>query len=115
MSEAGVHVHRETIGQSRELLPAVDLAGYRVVQESLTNVLRHSEAKVATVRIRYETDAVVIAISNPTTTTVAHRQDGIGIPGMRKRVVALGGDFAAGPTNDGQFKVSATIPTGEHA
>ncbi|MEP6665864.1 MAG: sensor histidine kinase [Nocardioidaceae bacterium] len=112
MSAAGVHVRRETTGTARELPAAVDLAGYRIVQESLTNVLRHSEAKVATVRIRYETDAVVITISNAAV-AITNRSDGIGIPGMRKRLIALGGDFAAGPTSDGQFEVRASIPTGD--
>jgi signal transduction histidine kinase len=112
MSAAGVQVRRETTGTPRELPLAVDLAAYRVVQESLTNVLRHSEAKVAAVRVRYETGAVVISVSN-SGSVVTTPSDGIGIPGMRKRVVALGGDFAAGPMPDGQFEVRASFPTGE--
>jgi signal transduction histidine kinase len=113
MGEAGVEVHLDTTGSPRELPAAVDLAGYRIVQESLTNVLRHGEAKVATVLVGYETDAVVIAISNPAS-HVSTGRHGLGIPGMRERVTSLGGDFAAGPTSDGRFEVRASLPTGEH-
>jgi signal transduction histidine kinase len=111
MSDAGVDVHLETAGEHRTLPAAVELAGYRVVQESLTNVLRHGTAKVATVRIGYETDAVTLAITNPAE-SVRGRDGGLGIPGMRERVEALGGEFTAGPTADGHFVVRASIPTG---
>jgi signal transduction histidine kinase len=115
MESAGLRVEVETSGTPRALPAAVDLAGYRVVQESLTNVLRHADAMVATVRIGYETDAVVIEISNPATPAAAQvpaHADGLGIPGMRERVTSLGGDFAAGTTADGRFEVHAAIPTG---
>ncbi|MEQ7008763.1 histidine kinase [Actinopolymorpha sp. B17G11] len=111
MSDAGVDIHLETDGERRALPAAVELAGYRVVQESLTNVLRHGAAKVASVRIGYQTDAVTLAISNPAG-AVRSRGGGLGIPGMRERVEALGGEFTAGPTDDGQFMVRASIPTG---
>ncbi|MGH3658268.1 MAG: sensor histidine kinase, partial [Micromonosporaceae bacterium] len=94
MSDAGVDVHLETSGERRAVPAAVELAGYRVVQESLTNVLRHGAEKVATVRIGYQTDAVTLAISNPVG-AVRSRGGGLGIPGMRERVEALGGEFTA--------------------
>lgn len=111
MSEAGVEVRIDTTGSERELSAAADLASYRIVQEALTNVLRHSEAKVATVGIGYETDAVVITVRNP---GAAARTEhvGLGIPGMRERVTVLGGEFEAGPAPDGFFEVRAMIPTG---
>lgn len=112
MSEAGVEVRVETTGDARPLPAAVDLAGYRIVQESLTNVLRHSEAKVATVGIDYQTDALVITIANPVSGTWTENGDGLGIPGMRERVRALGGTFSAAPTPEGRFEVRADIPTG---
>ena len=114
MTDAGVDIDLEVAGEPRPLSSAVDLAAYRVVQESLTNVLRHGRAKVATVRIGYDTGAVTLAISNPTG-PVRGRDGGLGIPGMRERVTALGGEFAAGPTGEGFFEVRATIPTGGHA
>lgn len=124
MSEAGVDVLLESHGPAKTLSAAVDLAGYRIVQESLTNVLRHSDATVATVRLGYEADALVITVSNAAGrariagagSTVDHgdrrvRPDGFGISGMRDRVALLGGDFAAGPTQDGRFEVRACLPT----
>jgi signal transduction histidine kinase len=113
MGDAGVEVHLDTTGSPRALPAAVDLAGYRVVQESLTNVLRHGEAKLASVRVGYDTDAIVIAVSNPVS-HVSSRGDGLGIPGMQERVTSLGGEFTAGPTPDGRFEVRATLPTGGH-
>jgi signal transduction histidine kinase len=110
MSQAGMEVQVDTTGEPRPLPAAADLAGYRVVQESLTNVLRHSQVKHATVRIGYENDRVVIAISNPVAQQPVGRSGGFGIPGMRERVTSLGGEFSAGPTADGRFQVRAVIP-----
>lgn len=112
ISQAGVEVRLDATGEARPLPAAVDLAGYRIVQESLTNVLRHSEAKVATIGIDYQTDALVITIANPVSGPPAGNGAGLGIPGMRERVLALGGTFSAAPTADGRFEVRADIPTG---
>ena len=107
MTNAGMQIDLDADPTPPDLAPATDLTCYRVVQESLTNALRHSLAKRATVRIRYEVDVVVINVSNPATRPPG--PDGLGIPGMRKRVAALGGHFAAGPAN-GTFTVQARIP-----
>lgn len=109
MTESGMRVDLTTTGASRKLPVAADLAGYRVVQESLTNVLRHGGSKSATIRIDYRSDAVEIAVANPAS-AVATRSDGFGIPGMRHRVTSLGGTFSAGLTDDGRFEVRARIP-----
>ena len=109
MSKAGMRVQVDVRGEARHLPAAVDLAGYRIVQESLTNVLKHSEVKQATVHLGYEDDGVVIAIWNPASAPVASG-GGFGIPGMRERVTSLGGSFSAGPTGDGRFEVRASIP-----
>ncbi|MBP2329802.1 signal transduction histidine kinase [Kibdelosporangium banguiense] len=110
MSHAGVEVKLNVVGTQRDLPAAVNLAGYRVVQESLTNVLKHSSVKRATVRVGYEPGSVRIKVSNPSSGPVLPSA-GFGIPGMRERVTALGGEFSAGPTEDGLFEVRATIPT----
>jgi signal transduction histidine kinase len=115
MDDAGVAVEVETTGAPRSLPLPVDLAAYRVLQESLTNVLRHAAAKVATVRIGYETGKVTLTISNPAPPARGRYDGGLGIPGMRERVEALGGQFAAGPAPEGRFEVRATLPTGEPA
>lgn len=111
MTDAGVRVHIDTAGTPRELPAAVELAGYRVVQESLTNVLRHGERKIADVRLGYDAGAIEITISNPATDVPGERS-GYGISGMAERVTALGGEFSAGPTGDGRFEVRASIPIG---
>jgi signal transduction histidine kinase len=113
MAEAGVYVRLETSGAPAALPVAIDLTGYRVVQESLTNVLRHSGAGQATVSIRYEPDEVRITVSNPVT-GVSEGGGGSGIPGMRDRVEALGGQFTAGPAPQHRFDVHARLPTGGH-
>jgi signal transduction histidine kinase len=115
MAEAGVYVHLETLGEPVAALPvAVDLTGYRIIQESLTNVLRHSGAGRATVGIRYEADGVHITVSSPVTEDPSG-EGGFGIAGMRDRVLALGGEFAAGPSPHDSFEVCARLPTGGHS
>ncbi|MCI2416358.1 sensor histidine kinase [Saccharopolyspora sp. K220] len=109
MGEAGVQVQVITTGEPRELPAVVDLTGYRILQESLTNVLRHSGDKRATVTVDYATDAVVITVANPLTGPPGD-SGGLGIPGMRQRVESLGGEFTAGPTGDGRFEVHARLP-----
>lgn len=118
MAEAGLLVSVVTEGPPRPLPPAVDLAGYRLVQESLTNVLRHSSAAQATVTIGYAAAQVAVIVTNPVDRSGSGGDgsgsggdDGSGIPGMRRRVRALGGTFSAGPTATG-FQVHARIPTG---
>jgi signal transduction histidine kinase len=113
MADAGLDVCLETSGAPRALPAVVDLAGYRVVQESLTNVLRHSVARTATVMVRYDDDAVHVVVTNPAR-DVPGARGGLGIAGMRRRVTALGGEFHAGATTDGRFEVRARIPTGGH-
>lgn len=112
MSEAGAQVDIENSSEARPLPTVVALACYRIVQESLTNVLRHGQQKTATVRVAYEPEAVAITISNPLPLTgTPVTGSGMGVAGMRKRVTALGGEFSAGPTPDRRFEVRARIPT----
>ncbi len=113
MGKAGLRVRLEIDGQPRPLPDAVHLAGYRIAQESLTNVLRHSDASTATMRLGYDTDLVTLVISNPAS-SVASSNEGLGISGMRERVAELSGDFAAGPVAGGRFEVRASLPTGAH-
>jgi len=113
MAEAGVHVGLDTSGEPPAGLPvAVDVTGYRVVQESLTNVLRHSGAARADVGVRYEPESVLILVANPGTSTASTGTGGSGIAGMRERVLALGGEFSAGPAARGGFEVRARLPYG---
>jgi signal transduction histidine kinase len=111
MGEAGLQVQLQVEGEPRDLPAVVDLTGYRIIQESLTNVLRHSAAPEVTVIIRYEERALAVSASNPVTGETRHTGDGSGIAGMRYRVLDLGGTFSAGPAH-GRFEVHARIPTG---
>jgi signal transduction histidine kinase len=122
---AGLAVTTDLAGQPRALPAAVDLAAYRIVQESLTNAARHAGPTTVTMRIAYGEDDLSIevaddgcpaarngragngtAASNGTTVTAA----GNGIPGMRERALALGGHLDAGPRPGGGFLVSARLP-----
>lgn len=112
MSDAGVTVWLETSGPPRPVPDRVGLVAYRVVQEALTNVLKHSGASTATVRVRYVGEQLVLQIDNPGV-AADPPGEGLGIPGMRGRVEDLGGTFTAGPVPAGRFRVRATLPTGD--
>ncbi|MFC0028406.1 sensor histidine kinase [Micromonospora chaiyaphumensis] len=116
LAGAGLPVTVEVDGPPRPLPVAVDLAAYRVVQEALTNVLRHAGPATATVRIRYTPTEVAVEVTDTGRGAVAAAdRPGYGLAGMRERVTALGGSFAAGPASTGGFRVSATLPVEEVA
>jgi len=110
MSESGVPVTVEVSGDRRELPAAVDLAAYRVVQESMTNVLRHAGAATATVRLGYLPKEVSVEVVDTGRGAVTAPSGGHGLAGMRERVAALGGDFTAGPAPGGGFRVYVRLP-----
>ncbi|NES28519.1 sensor histidine kinase [Micromonospora terminaliae] len=116
LAGAGLPVTVEVEGPPRPLPVAVDLAAYRVVQEALTNVLRHAGPATATVRIRYAPTEVAVEVTDTGRGPGAPAdRPGYGLAGMRERVTALGGSFAAGPASTGGFRVSATLPVEEVA
>jgi signal transduction histidine kinase len=113
-SQTGLDVHAVVHGERRPLPTGVDRAAYRIVQESLTNVVRHARASRATVRLRYDEDAVTLQVDDDGPATgpggglvVA---EGNGITGMRERAAALGGTLTAGPRSGGGFRVAARLP-----
>ena len=114
MSETGVPVRVETTGQPRPLPSLIDLAAYRVVQESLTNVLRHAGPASATVRLGYADREVTVEVTDTGSTTTTRpgsgQGSGQGLAGMRERVDALGGALDAGPLAGGGFRVYAKLP-----
>jgi signal transduction histidine kinase len=110
MSETGVPVKVEITGERRDLPAAVDLAAYRVVQESLTNVLRHAGAATATVRLAYLPEEVSVEVVDTGRGAAGAPSGGHGLVGMRERVAALGGDFTAGAAEGGGFRVYARLP-----
>jgi signal transduction histidine kinase len=115
-TKAGVATDLAVLGE-RGLLPAeVGLAAYRIVQESLTNVVRHSQATSATVRLTYEADRLLVEVEDDGvgngTSTSGHSH---GILGMRERATALGGELDASALPQGGFRVRATLPFGGRA
>jgi len=97
----------------REVPAAVDRSAYRIVQESLTNTLRHSQATRAEVTVRCGRDALLLEVRDDGPARAAGRVDGSaqrGIVGMRERAHLLGGSLEAGPAPGGGFRVRADLP-----
>jgi signal transduction histidine kinase len=121
-SETGLDVAYEQHGEPPGLDDAVALAGFRVVQEALTNALKHAPDAHHRVLVEYADDGCV-AISAVSTPSVGPRQSGLAMPsgsgrgltGLRARLAALHGDLSAGPEPDGGFAVRARIPAGGRA
>jgi signal transduction histidine kinase len=112
---AGLKVRLGVEGEPVQLPPGVDQAAYRVVQEALTNTLKHAGGTHAAVTISYEPNEVVLSIEDDGT---ADRGDGLsetgsgyGLIGMRERVALYGGLLQAGPRDGGGFAVRARLPT----
>jgi signal transduction histidine kinase len=108
---AGQAVELVVEGDPAELPPAVDLAAYRVVQESLTNVVRHAGPAAATVRVAYGPSEVLVEVTDDGDGhDLSPPGQGSGITGMRERVAAAGGELDAGPRAGGGFRVTARLP-----
>jgi signal transduction histidine kinase len=113
---SGVTVEVCVEGQRRDVPVGVDLAAYRIVQEALTNVIKHVGPTRATVTVRYTGDAVTVEIDDDgsarTRPTVWPSATGQGLEGMRERVAMYHGNFDAGPRPGGGFHVAARLPFG---
>lgn len=115
---AGLDVECHTDGDAVPLAPAADLTGYRVIQESLTNVYKHSSRRQARLTLSYDRQELRITVDDlgggrtaGSSPGGAHAPAGRhGIRGMRERVLAIGGDFTARPRPDGAFRVTAALP-----
>ncbi|GII65585.1 two-component sensor histidine kinase [Sphaerisporangium krabiense] len=109
---AGVEVGARVEGPVDGLPAAVSREGYRIVQESLTNALRHAGRVPVALRVRADARTLAIEVTNPVTGVPGRRQGGHGLSGMRERVAMLGGSMTAG-VRDGQWRVSVRLPVGE--
>ena len=111
LEDAGLSVQLDRSGTPRPLPPGVDLAAFRIVQEALTNVLKHAAAPTASMRVRYAEDGVDIEVVNR---GGGHRRSGSGhgLVGMRERTAVYGGTFEAGPRDNGEFAVVVHLPDG---
>ena len=108
---AGIAVRVITDGESRPVPAGVDLAAYRIVQEALTNTVRHSGGRTATVRLRYDDDALTITVEDDGRGATAGSGPGNGVAGMAERARELGGTLEAGPRpGGGGFRVLAWLP-----
>jgi signal transduction histidine kinase len=108
---AGVRVELDLAPLDIELDAALDLSAYRLVQEALTNCLRHAGQARVRVRIAREADALVVSVvDDGVGGTVEQRADGHGLVAMRERVLVLGGALRAGPRDHGGWSVEATLP-----
>ena len=108
---AGVEVQLEVSGDVAGLPGAVQAAGYRIVQEALTNALRHAGARHVRVRVARENGAVRVEVADDGGGAVPNGSGGgSGVPGMRERAAALGGTLEAGPAPDGGWRVLAELP-----
>jgi signal transduction histidine kinase len=114
---AGLAVDVRVVGEQPPLPSAVELSAYRILQEALSNALRHAPGASAAVEVRYEPQRVRLQVRNhpppvPATPPAAGTP-GHGIVGMRERVAMLGGTLSAGPTTDGGYLVEAALPLAE--
>jgi signal transduction histidine kinase len=110
---AGLTVELAKVGEPRTLPPGVELSGYRVVQEALSNAMRHAPGAAVQVRLDYRPTGLGVRVTNsaPARTPAPSPGAGHGLLGMRERTAMLGGEVATGPTPDGGFEVLAFLPT----
>ena len=109
VEESGLPVVVETTGDDTLVPPGVDLSAYRIIQEALTNVLKHAGPATATVTLAYGPDDLTLAVTD--TGAGGHvNGTGHGLVGIRERVAVVGGEVEAGPGPVGGFAVRARLP-----
>lgn len=111
--DAGLPVQLDVVGEERELPPGVDLSAYRIVQEALTNALKHAGPASAVVTVRYADDGVDVEVCDDgrgAAGVPVAAGKGHGLVGMRERVDLFGGELRAGPQAGGGFAVRARLP-----
>jgi signal transduction histidine kinase len=106
----GVDVRCTVDGQQRPVPSSVDVSAYRIVQESLTNVMKHAGARSAHVRVRFEADALAVEVVDDGRGAGEGAGGGRGLVGMRERVELLGGTLEVGAVAGGGFRVGARLP-----
>ena len=112
-ADAGVQVQLEVRGIQRPVPAGVDLAAYRIVQEALTNVVKHAQTTASRVVVTYEDDALSVEITDDgrgAPAAVTAPGTGHGIAGMAERASLYGGEFHAGPLPGQGFRVAARLP-----
>jgi len=119
---AGLPVDFEVVGTPGQLAPGVDLTAYRIVQEALTNTIRHAHADRAAVTVTYEPGYITVCVADSGEPGAAgNGRDapapgvplegaGLGLAGIAERVASCGGNLTVGPTTAGGFAVTARLP-----
>jgi signal transduction histidine kinase len=121
--DAGLRVELDVIGAPYPLAASIDLTAYRIVQEALTNTLRHTTASSACVTLRYEPGYITVAVTDhgrrrviaadgapPRGRLTAAAGSGFGLAGIAERVASCGGNLTVGPTPDSGFNITARLP-----
>ncbi|NNN29147.1 sensor histidine kinase [Streptomyces sp. S3(2020)] len=115
----GLTVTVTSQGQTQPLSPGVDLTAYRIVQEALTNVAKHTPAKTAHIQLAYARTSLTLTITNDTdalttTTLQSAKGGGFGLISMTERAHSVGGELRAGPRPAGGFQVTTALPLHPH-
>jgi signal transduction histidine kinase len=110
LQAAGLLVELHLDGEVRSLPRGVDLTAYRIVQEALTNVLKHAGTSRAEVRLRFAGDSLGIEVTDAGRAPAAADGGGRGLVGMRQRVAAYGGQLESGPRSEGGYAVRVRLP-----
>ncbi len=110
MRASGLPVELDVEGVPNGIPPGIDVSGYRIVQEALTNVLKHAGPAVAHVGVRYAAHEVEITVTDDGRGGLTGSGTGNGLLGIRERVAVVGGELDAGPKPDGGFAVHARLP-----
>ncbi|MEW2523471.1 sensor histidine kinase [Streptomyces sp. NPDC047071] len=114
----GVPVEFRVVGTPRPIAPGVELCAYRVVQEALTNVLKHARQASAVVELHYHHDHIEVSVTDDGEGVIPARVGrgrGHGLIGMRERAKLYGGTISIGPRSTGGFAVRLTLPTSARA
>jgi signal transduction histidine kinase len=110
VSRAGLPVRLHVDGERIPLPRAIDLSAYRIVQEGLTNALKHAQASRADVTVRYRPEELELEVADDGVGSALTNGHGHGLVGIRERVSIYGGEMSAGPAPLGGFILSARLP-----
>jgi signal transduction histidine kinase len=108
--ESGLPVELRVEGDPVQLAAGLDLTAYRLVQEGLTNALKHARADHAEVLVRYDNGHVEVTVSDDGSGDGGGDSGGHGLVGMRERVSVYGGELEAGPRPEGGYRLRARLP-----
>jgi signal transduction histidine kinase len=116
LRSGGLTVELRTSGDLTSLPTGPDLAGFRILQESLTNAMKHGSGTAIRATVACAERALILDVVNDVVNANGgSAESGHGVHGMRERALLYGGEFTCGPTPDGRFAVHARIPLGSDA